>query len=101
VPESVVRHLHASSSVDGSAFKRYFDERNHLVVLARHAAATNAARAAARSLLVTGSYARRDVLAPALSSRPLHTEVVGQRLRSFGGFLRMLPRALSARRASR
>jgi GT2 family glycosyltransferase len=98
VPTSVVRHVHAASSVSGSAFKRYFDERNHLVVLARHASARDAARAAARSLLVTGSYVRRDVLAPALSNRPVRTRVVQDRLRAFGGFVRMLPGAVSDRR---
>jgi len=97
IPESVVHHVHAASSGRDSAFKRYFDERNHLVVLARHAAARDAARAAARSLMVTASYARRDVLAPALSGRPVRTRVVQDRLRAFGGFVRMAPAAIRDR----
>ena len=101
VPESIVRHVHAASSVDGSALKRYYDERNHLVVLARHASAGRAVRAAARSLLVTGSYARRDVVAPAISRRPVHVDVVKDRLTAFGGFVRLLPRAISDRRRAR
>jgi N-acetylglucosaminyl-diphospho-decaprenol L-rhamnosyltransferase len=101
VPESVVRHVHAASSVDGSALKRYYDERNHLVVLARHASARRALRAATRSLLVTGSYARRDVVAPTLSRRPAHFGVVKDRLAAFGGFVRLLPGTFSDRRASR
>jgi GT2 family glycosyltransferase len=90
VPESVVRHIHAASTVEGSSFKRYYDERNHLLVLARHAGAPTAARAALRSLLTTASYARRDVVAPALSRRSPRTRIVADRLSAFGGFLRML-----------
>ena len=97
VPNSVIRHVHAASSGRDSAFKRYYDERNHLVVLARHASPRDAARAAARSLLVTASYARRDVVAPALGRRPVHTQVVQDRLRAFGGFVRMLPSAIRSR----
>ena len=69
VPTSVAHHVHAASSVSGSAFKRYFDERNHLLVLSRHGAPTDAARAIGRSLLVTASYARRDLIAPMLAGR--------------------------------
>ena len=98
VPDSVIRHVHAASSGRDSAFKRYYDERNHLVVLARHAPVGDATRAAVRSLLVTASYARRDVLAPALGRRPVHAQVVQDRFRAFGGFLRMLPRMLRARK---
>ncbi len=98
VPISVIRHVHAASSVDGSAFKRYYDERNHLIVLARHAPATDVAKAAVRSLLVTGSYARRDLVAPALSGRAPRGQVVQDRLRAFGGFARMLPDTVRDRR---
>jgi GT2 family glycosyltransferase len=99
VPASVVRHVHAASSVDGSALKRYYDERNHLLVLARHASLARAARAAARSLLVTGSYARRDVVAPVLAGRPVRMRVPKDRLGAFGGFARLLPATIAARRA--
>jgi GT2 family glycosyltransferase len=100
-PDSVVRHVHAATSIDRSALKRYYDERNHLVVLARHASFGLAARAAARSLLVTASYTRRDVFAPALARRPVHLDIVKNRLAAFGGYLRLLPGAISDRRAAR
>ena len=60
IPDSVVRHVHSAASVDGSAFKRFYDERNHLLLLARHGSLASAAGAAARSLLVSASYAWRD-----------------------------------------
>ena len=83
VPTSVAHHVHAASSVSGSAFKRYFDERNHLLVLSRHGAPTDAARAIGRSLLVTASYARRDLIAPMLAGRSPHAQVVQARLRAW------------------
>ncbi|MFN8026211.1 MAG: glycosyltransferase family 2 protein [Acidimicrobiia bacterium] len=100
VPASVVHHVHAASTGRDSAFKRYFDERNHLVVLTRHASPGDAARAVGRSLLVTASYAKRDVLAPVLSGRPVRTRVVQDRLRAFGGYVKLLPRAVRERRGS-
>jgi GT2 family glycosyltransferase len=101
VPTSVAHHVHAASSVSGSAFKRYFDERNHLLVLSRHGAPTDAARAIGRSLLVTASYARRDLIAPMLTGRSPHAQVVQARLRAWGGFVRRLPGALTRRRHDR
>jgi GT2 family glycosyltransferase len=89
VPESVVRHVHAASSVEGSSFKRYYDERNHLLVLARHAGSRVATRAAFRSLLTTASYVRRDVVAPALSRRSPQPRIVTDRLSALAGFLKL------------
>jgi hypothetical protein len=91
VPESVVRHVHMASSGEGSSFKRYYDERNHLLVMARHRGGRAAAGAAARSLLVTLSYGRRDLVAPVLSGRPPQPRIVVDRLRALGGFVRRLP----------
>ena len=101
VPTSVAHHVHAASSVSGSAFKQYFDERNHLLVLSRHGAPTDAARAIGRSLLVTASYARRDLIAPMLAGRSPHAQVVQARLRAWGGFVRRFPGALTRRRHDR
>jgi GT2 family glycosyltransferase len=99
VPASVVHHVHSATSVSGSAFKRYFDERNHLLVLARHGSPVDATRAAVRSLLVTASFARRDVVAPLLARRAPRPEVVLTRLRAWGGFARRFPAAIAHRRA--
>jgi GT2 family glycosyltransferase len=97
VPTSIVRHMHSATSGDGSTLKRYYDERNHLIVLARHAPARQTALAAARSLLVTASYARRDLIAPALARRPLSARLVKDRLAAFGGFVKLLPGTVRTR----
>jgi GT2 family glycosyltransferase len=87
-PASVVHHVHAASSGRGSPLKQFYDERNRLVVLSRHSSARATARAALRSLLVTASYARRDLVAPLLGGRSAQPEIVTRRLRAFGSFLR-------------
>lgn len=93
VPTSVVRHRLGASSRVGSPLFRYQTERNRLVVLAKHESFGVVAGAALRYLTATASYARRDLVrrrpAPAL---------VWLRLRSFAGFLRLLPHALAERR---
>ena len=83
VPSSVVRHVHAASSIDGSRFKRFYDVRNHLVVLSTHTSTVRTVHAAAKYLLVTavvrpsrrgGTLARRSETrsapSPPCDSRP-------------------------------
>jgi hypothetical protein len=66
-------------------------------VLARHATPGAAAAAALRSLLVTTSYTRRDVVAPILDRRPPQPDVVRRRLHAWGAYARRLPGALRDR----
>jgi GT2 family glycosyltransferase len=99
VPESVVRHVHGASSGTDSSFKQWHDDRNRLLVLARHGTSTATARAATRFLLTTASYARRDVVRPLVAHRAPHAEIVRMRLSAFGSFVRLLPGSLRARRA--
>jgi GT2 family glycosyltransferase len=101
VPASVVRHLHSASAVEGSDFSRYHNERNRLLVLARHGTGWALVAAAARYLLATLSYARRDVLAPLARRRRTTPGVVVIRARAFSGFLRLLPGTLCDRWADR
>jgi GT2 family glycosyltransferase len=98
VPDSVVHHVHAATSVEGSRRKAYFDERNRLLVLTRHAPAGTAWRAVGRFLLVTASYARRDIVSQLLHGRMPRARVVGQRLHAFAGYLRRAPGMLRSRR---
>jgi GT2 family glycosyltransferase len=91
VPQSRVHHVHAATSVDGSALKDYYNERNRLLVLARHRSHRAAAAAAMRHLAATASYARRDVVSPVLHGRAPHAEMVRRRLRAFGAFVRRAP----------
>jgi len=98
VPASVVRHVHSASSVEGSRLFQHYDGRNRLLTLTRNAPASLALREAGRHLLVTGSYARRDVLWPLMQRRPASVETVRRRAAASGAYLRLLPEALVARR---
>lgn len=98
VPASVVRHVHSASSVEGSRLFQHYDERNRLLTLTRNAPPALALREVGRHLLITGSYARRDIVAPLAHRRPASAETVRRRLRAYGAYLRMLPQALADRR---
>jgi GT2 family glycosyltransferase len=100
-PAAVLRHEHAASSGDGSALKRYHEERNRLAMLVRNAPTGMALAAPFRHLLATASYARRDVLAPVLRGRRPDPTIVRSRLGALAGFVAMLPALLRARRAIR
>ena len=99
VPGSVVRHVHSASSVEGSRLFQHYDERNRLLTLTRNAPPSLALREAGRHLLITGSYARRDIFAPLVHRRRPSVETVRRRMRAYGAYLRMLPEGLSGRRA--
>jgi hypothetical protein len=98
IPESVVRHVHSATTGEHSNLARYQNERNHLLVLARHASWSTALRAAGESLLVTASYARRDVVSPLLRGVGPEPGIVRDRVRAFGGFVRMLPSMARSRK---
>ena len=86
VPESVVRHVHSASTVEGSPRFDYYNERNRLLTLTRHADRRTVAKALARYLLVTGSYTRRDVVSPLLRGQAPRLETPLRRLRALGGY---------------
>lgn len=88
VPESVVVHHHAATVGVGSRTHRYYSERNRLLVLVKNAPFGFAARAILRFPLSTLSIAFRGE----------GWRVAALRARSYAGFLRLLPHALSARR---
>ena len=98
VPASVVRHVHSASSVEGSRLFQHYDERNRLLTLTRNAPPALALREAVRHPLITGSYARRDILVPLVHRRPPSVETVRRRLQAYGAYVRMLPEALAGRR---
>lgn len=86
VPDSVVRHVHSASTVEGSSLFDYYNERNRLLTLTRHSDRRTVAKALARYLLITGSYARRDVVSPVLRGRAPRPEAPLRRLRALGGY---------------
>jgi GT2 family glycosyltransferase len=97
VPSSVVRHVHSATSIEGSALADYYNERNRLLVVTRYAPIAVVGRAVLRYLLVTVSYAVRDLVSPLLRGRPPQPESVRRRLRSLAGYLRQAPRFLAQR----
>jgi GT2 family glycosyltransferase len=97
VPSSVVRHVHSATSVEGSALADYYNERNRLLMLTRHSPTPMVARALARYLLVTASYARRDVASPWLRGEHARWESAGRRLRALGGYIRLAPAMVAER----
>ena len=98
VPESVVRHLHSATTVGGSPLAHYYDQRNRLLVLARHDSMGRLLRTSARYLVITGSYTKRDVVSPLLHGRAPRPTIVAERLKAFAGFVRRAP---SMRRSGR
>jgi hypothetical protein len=101
VPGAVTRHIHAASTGEGSPTFQHYVERNRLFMLVKNAPRSLAWQAVVRYLLVTASYARRDLVRPLLKARrPNPTQVV-RRVKSFLGFLGLLPGALADRRRIR
>jgi GT2 family glycosyltransferase len=94
VPDAVVRHLHAASTGEGSPVFQHYVERNRLLMLAKDAPRDLAWHALWRYLLVTLSYARRDVVRPVLRLHRPNVEQVRRRLASFAGFVSLAPAML-------
>lgn len=101
VPGSVLHHVHAATTGEGSKLKLHHDERNRLLVLTRHARPSEAWRAIGRHLLVTASYARRDIFSRIIHGRGPRGTIVWQRLRAFGAFAVRAPGAMLSRRKDR
>jgi GT2 family glycosyltransferase len=98
VPEAVVRHVHSATSV-ATPKVAALKERNRLLVLLRHGSPGLIVRAIVRYLLVTASYARRDMVAPLAAGGEVRTAPTRTRLRALGGFLRLAPAMVISRRS--
>jgi len=101
VPGPAVRHVHSASAVEGSRLHHHYTERNRMLTLTRNAPATMALGAAAHHLVVTASYARRDVLQPLARGQAPSWETVRRRAGAFGSFIGALPGTLAGRPALR
>ncbi|MBU6329937.1 MAG: glycosyltransferase [Acidobacteria bacterium] len=101
VPSSRVRHVHAASSGEGSEVFAFHVERNRLLMLVKNAPARLATTQTLLFLRATASYALRDILRPLLRAQRPRPILVRRRLRSFVGFLRLLPATLRSRRQLR
>jgi GT2 family glycosyltransferase len=97
VPESVVRHVHAATSSEGSTLFAHFVERNRLLTLARNAPVSLVVEASARSLRDTAAIVRRDVVRRLLARRRPSVSISLARLRAFAAFLKLLAPTLASR----
>ena len=86
VPSSVVEHEHSATAVSGSDFAEYYKERNRLLLVTRHAPWHLVLWFPIRHLFATASYAVHGQRA-----------VARRRLRSWFGYLRLLPGMLRDR----
>lgn len=99
VPKSWVYHHHSATSVEGSALSLYYNERNRLLTLMLHAPLRSVSAVLMRYLLITASYARRDVFSPLMRGERLNFESVKRRVRSLLGALRLAPSMALQRRS--
>lgn len=97
VPTSVVRHLHAATSVEGSVRFSYFTERNRLLMLVKNAPRRMVLDAVVDYKLRTYDAFRRDVLTAIVARRRPNTVPFRRRLRALFGFAAMAPRLMPAR----
>jgi GT2 family glycosyltransferase len=100
-PRSVVRHEHSATAGENSRLAAYYSSRNRLLVLTRHASRGRVVRSLGRELLVTASYARRDIALPTFYGRRVSTEVVRRRIHTLGGYIRLAPSMLASRWSDR
>lgn len=101
VPGSVVRHVHSATASSRRTRTAYYNERNHLLVLARHASASDVIAALAHFVRVSLSYGARDVLGPLARSERPSIAALGPRLRALAGFVVSAPPILRGRRTHR
>lgn len=90
-PRAVMRHVHAATSVEGSAMFQHYVERNRLVMLTKNAPAWLVRDALVGFVTATASYALRDVVRPILRLRRPQLGLVRARIQSFLAFVALLP----------
>ncbi|MET0421688.1 MAG: glycosyltransferase family 2 protein [Acidimicrobiia bacterium] len=101
VPESVVEHLNSATSVAGSTFSEFHNERSRLLVIARHESFSSWASAMVRSALVALSYARHDARHAAGNACAPERGHARTRWAAWFSALRSTPTALRSRRRDR
>jgi hypothetical protein len=96
-----VRHLHATTSGEGSPLFQHYVERNRLLMLLKNAPASLVANALYRYLrMIVSHTVRQGLLAPLRGERPTFA-IPRRRLRSLGGAVRLAPSMLRSRRELR
>jgi GT2 family glycosyltransferase len=98
VPDSVVRHIHTASTVEGSPLFTHYVQRNRLLTLVKNAPAAYAARETAFFAGHMVSVAIDHAASSVRPDRKADSARTRQQLRPAAGFARRLPRALAQRR---
>jgi GT2 family glycosyltransferase len=97
VPDAVIHHLHASTTVEGSGRFAYFTERNRLMMLAKNAPADMVDAALKRYLSGIYDAVRRDVAGALVQGRRPNPIPALRRARALLGYARRTPGTLLAR----
>ncbi len=98
VPASIVRHVHAASSKEGSSMFTHYVERNRFLTLARNAPWSWVADASYVFLRDTLVILDRDVARPVVHRRRPSADLALRRLRAYAAFVKLLPSTLRSRR---
>jgi GT2 family glycosyltransferase len=101
VPDAEIRHLHASTTVAGSASFSYFTERNRLLMILKNAPMPMVREIVGGYLGQTYDAARRDVAGALAQGRRPNALPTWRRLRAFAGFARLASGVLLDRPAVR
>jgi hypothetical protein len=101
VPDAVVRHVHAATTVEGSSSFAYFTERNRLLMLLKNAPESMVREIVGDYVGKTYDAARRDVGGALAQGRRPNALPVLRRLRALGGFSRLAASVGSDRAAVR
>ena len=86
VPDAVVRHMHAATTVEGSSTFAYFTERNRLLMLLKNAPRPMVREAVGRYVGETYDAARRDIGGAIAQGRRPNPLPVIRRARALAGF---------------
>jgi hypothetical protein len=93
-----VRHVHAATTVAGSAAFAYFTERNRLLMLLKNAPKRMVRATVGDYVGQTYDAARRDIAGAMAQGRRPNPLPAARRLRALAGFARLAPSVLSDRR---
>lgn len=98
VPESIVRHVHAASTVENSPLFNHYVQRNRLLTLVKNAPVDMALRECATYGREVEHFAGEELAIPLLTRRPTRRVYSTPRLRSGFAFVKHMPDALRRRR---
>jgi hypothetical protein len=98
VPESVVRHVHAATTVENSPLFNHFVQRNRLLTLVKNAPAEMALRECAAYGRQVAHFTNEELAMPFIRRQATRRVYSTPRLRSGAAFLKHFPDALRERR---